>query len=87
MIDKQDQQGIRNYVHSKFNVELTDSQWQIVFDEVDNREPDELISDVLDSVVPNIKDYEDEPAFLEEMRVAIANGEQKQFLEKHFGKY
>jgi hypothetical protein len=83
-MDDQDKQGIRNYVGLKFNVELTENQWEVLFDEVDNREPDELMSDVIDQVVPNIKDYEDEPAFLDELKKAIESGDTTGFLKRNF---
>lgn len=85
MITNEDKDRMSSYVKTKFDIELTDSQWQIVYDEVDGREPDELMSEVIDYVVTHLDEYEDDNLLIAEMNLAIQNGEVKQFLDKNFG--
>jgi hypothetical protein len=48
----------RKDIESVYNLTFTDSQWQVLLEEIDRKGP-RSVKDVIEEVVPNIEEYEE----------------------------
>lgn len=59
----------RQDIEIKYNITLTDNQWRIIEAEVSDKDDWEDDNEIIDDIVSNLKSYEDEYAWWENLTV------------------